>query len=243
MKVKEESEKAGLTLKKLRSWHLVHHFMANRWGNNGNSDRFYFLELQITQDSDYSHKIERHLLLGRKAMTNPDSILKSRDITNKGLSIQSYGFSSSHIWMWELDNKASWVLKNWCFWIVVLEKTLESPLNCKEIQPVHPKGNQSWIFIGRTDVEAETPIFWPPDSKNWLTGEDPDAEKDWGQEKKRLTEDEMIGWYHRLNGHDLGKLPNDWEAWCAGVHGVAKSQTQLSDWTELKTIGGMKYLD
>ena len=97
---------------------------------------------------------------------------------NKGPSIQSYGFSSSHVWMWELDYKESWVLKNWCFWTVVL-KTLESPLDCKEIQPVHPKGNQSWIFIGRTDAEAETPILWPQDAKNWLIGKDPDTGKDW----------------------------------------------------------------
>ena len=120
---------------------------------------------------------------------------------NKGLSSQSYGFSSSHVWMWELDLKESWALKNWCFWTVVLEKTLESPLDCKEIQPVHPKGNQSWIFIGRTD--AETPTLWPPDMKNWLTGEDPDAGKDWRWEEKGLTEDEMVGWHHDLNEHEF----------------------------------------
>ena len=113
-------------------------------------------------------------------MTNLDSILKSRDITaNIGLSSQSYSFSSSSVWMWELDYKESWVSKNWCFWTVVLEKTLESPLDCKEIQPVHPKGNQSWIFIGRTDAEAETPILWPLDAKNWLIAKDPDVGKDW----------------------------------------------------------------
>ena len=108
---------------------------------------------------------------------------------NKGPFSQSYGFSRSHVWMWELDYKESWALKNWCFWTVLLEKTLESPLDCKEIQPLHPNGNQSWIFIGRTDVEAETPILWPPDSKNWLTGKDPDAGKDWRQEEKGT-----IGW-------------------------------------------------
>ena len=118
---------------------------------------------------------------------------------NKGLSSQSYGFSSSHVWMWELDYKESWMPKNWCFWTVVLEKTIESPLDCKEIQPVHPKRNQSWIFIGRTDAEAETPILWPPDAKNWLTGKDPDA-GDWRWEEKGTTEDEMVGWHHRLNG-------------------------------------------
>ena len=105
--------------------------------------------------------------------------------------------------MWELDYKESWVQKNWCFWTVVLENTLESPLDCKEIQPVHPKGDQSWVFIGRTDVEAETPILWPPDVKDWLSTKDPDAGEDWGQEEKGTTEDEMVGGYHRLNGDAL----------------------------------------
>ena len=107
--------------------------------------------------------------------------------------------------MWELDYKESWAQKNWCFWTVVLEKTLESPLDCKEIQPVHPKGNQSWVFIGRTDAEAETPILWPSDAKNWLIGKDPDAGKDWRQEEKGMTEDEMVGWHHWLNGHEFGQ--------------------------------------
>ena len=123
--------------------------------------------------------------------------------TNKGPSSQGYGFSSSHVWMWELDYKESWVLKYWCFWTMVLEKTLESPLDCKGIQPVHPKGNQSWILIGRTDVEAETPILWPPDAKSWLIWKDPIAEKDWGQEEKGMTEDEMVGWHHQINGHEF----------------------------------------
>ena len=109
--------------------------------------------------------------------------------------------------MWELDCEESWVLKNWCFWTVVLEKTLESPLDYKELQPVHPKGNQSWVFIGRTDVEAETPIPWPPHAKSWLIGKDPDAGKDWGQEEKGTTEDEMVGWHHRLDGHGFGWTP------------------------------------
>ena len=111
---------------------------------------------------------------------------------------------SGHAWMWELDYKGSWELKNWCFWTVVLEKTLESPLDCKEIQPVHPKGDQSWVFIGRTDVEAETPILWPPDVKSWLIGKDPDAGKDWRWEEKGTTEDEMVGWHHWLDGHEFG---------------------------------------
>ena len=127
-------------------------------------------------------------------------------------------------------------MKNWCFWSVVL-KTFESPMDCKEIQPVHPKGNQFWIFIGRTDNEAETPILWPPDAKSWLIWKDPDAGKDWGPEEKGMTEDEMIGWHHQFDGHEFEQAPGllmDREAWRAAVHGVTKNQTQLSDWTELK---------
>ena len=124
-------------------------------------------------------------------------------LANKVISSQSYGFSSSHVWMWALDYKESWAPKNWCFSTVVLEKTLGSPLDCKKIQPVHPKGNQSWIFIERTDAEAETPILWPPNVKNWLTEKDPDAGKDWRREEKGLTENEMVGWHHRLNGHEF----------------------------------------
>ena len=126
---------------------------------------------------------------------------------SKGPSTQGYGFSSGHVWMWELDYKESWVPKNWCFWTVVLEKTFESPLNCKEIQPVHPKGDQSWVFIGRTDVEAETPILWPPDAESWLIWKDSDAGRDWGQEGKGTTEDEMVGWHHWHNGHGFGWTP------------------------------------
>ena len=120
--------------------------------------------------------------------------------TDKGLYSQSYGFSSSHARMWELDHKEDWAPNNWCFWTVVLEKTLESPLDSKEIQTVHPKGNQSWIFIGRTDAKAETPKIWPPDAKKWLIRKDPDAGKDWRQEKKGETEDEMVGWHQQLYG-------------------------------------------
>ena len=138
-------------------------------------------------------------------MTNLNSILKSRDFADKGPSSQSYGFSSSHVWMWEKDYKESWALKNWCFWTVVLEKILESPLDCREIKPVNLKENQSWIFIGRTDVEA--PILWPPNVKSWLFGKGPDAGKDWRQEEKGMTENEMIGWHHRLNGHEFEQAP------------------------------------
>ena len=140
---------------------------------------FIFLGSKITADGDCSHEVKRCLLFGRKAMTNLDSMLKSKDITlsTKVHLVKATGFTSSHVWMWELDHKESWVLKNWCFWTVVLKKTLESPLDCK-IKPVNPKGNQSWIFIGRTDAEAETPILWPPDVKNWLIGKNTNAGKD-----------------------------------------------------------------
>ena len=163
----------------------------------------YFPNFVLHYVYNTTYEIKRRLLLGRKVMTNIVSILQSRDFANKSPSSQSYGFSISHAWMWELDHKESWAPKNWCFWTVVLEKTLESSLNCKEIQPVHPKGNQSWIFIWRTDTEAEIPILWPPDVKNWFIREDPDAGKDWRQKEKGTTEDEMVGWHHRVNRHEF----------------------------------------
>ena len=135
--------------------------------------------------------------------------------------------------MWELDCEKSWAQKNWCFWTLALEKSLESPLDCKEIQPVHPEGDQSWVFIGRTDAEAETPILWPPHAKSWLIGKDPDAGRNWGQEEKGTTEDEMAGWHHRLDGHDSRM---DREAWHAAIRGVTKSRTRLRDWTELTEV-------
>ena len=149
----------------------------------------------------------------------------------------SCGFSSCHVWMWELDCKESWALKNWYFWTMVLEKSLKCPLDCKEIKPVNPKENQPWIFIGRTDVEAEAPIIWLPDAKNWLIGKDPEAETDWRQEEKGMTEDEMVGWHHWLNGCEFEQVPGVVDGLGSLVscsHGATKSQTWLSEWPELR---------
>ena len=175
---------------------------------------FIFLGSRTTIDGDSSHEIRRCLLLGRKVMTNINRqlIKKPRHpFADKGPYNQSYGFSSSHVWMWELDPKEGSVLKNWYFQTVVLEKTLESPLDYKKIKPVNPKGNQSWIFIGRTDAEAEALILWSPDGKSWLIGKDPDAEKDWGQGEKRMTENRMVGWYHAINGREFEQTQRDSE--------------------------------
>ena len=172
--------------------------MANRWGNNGHTDRLYFGGAPKSLQMVTAAMKLRLLFLGSKARTNLDSTLKSRHyFANKGPSSQSYGFSGSHVCVWELDHKEGWVLKHCWFWIVVLEKTLESPWDCKEIQPVHPKENQSWIFIGRNDAEA--PILWPPDAKTWLLGKDPDYGRDWRWEEKQMTENERAGWHYRLN--------------------------------------------
>ena len=202
---------------------------------------FIFLCSKITADSDCSHEIKRRLLLGRKAITNIDSILKSKDITlpTKVRLVKAMVFSSSHVWMWELDYKESWAQRNWCFWTVVLEKTLESPLDRKEIKPVNPKGNQFWIFLGRTDAEAKAPVLWPPDVKNWLIWKDPDAGKDWRQEKEGTTEDEMVGWHvHWLDGHEfeeaLGGGDEHGSLACYSPWGCKELDTaELLNWTEL----------
>ena len=185
--------------------------MSNRWRNNGNSDRLYFLGSKITADGDCSHEIKRHLLLGRKVMTNLNRILKSRDITlpTKVHLAKGMVFPVVMYGMWELDYNECWMPKNWCFGTVALEKTFESPLDFKEIQLVHPKGNQSWIFTGRTDAEAEAPILWRPDAKSQLIRKDPDSGKDWRQ--KGTTEEEMVGWHHWLDGHEFEQAPGDGE--------------------------------
>ena len=221
-----------------------HHFIANRCGNNEIVTDFIFLGSKIIVDADYNHEIKRCLFLGRKAMTNLDSLLKSRDITlpTKLYVIKAmvfpvvmYGYVS-----WII--KKSWTWKNLYLWTVVPEKTLEGSLDCKEIKPVHPKGNQSWLFIGRTDTEAAT--LWPPGVKNRLIGKDPDAGKDWKQEEKGKTEDEMLDGITESMDKNMSKLQEmvkDRKAWCAAVQGFTKTQTGLSYWittTLLMTVFG-----
>ena len=190
-------------------------------------------------NGDCSHEVKRHLIFGRKAMTNLDSILKSRDVTlptNIRL-VKAMVFSSSHVWMWELDYKESWAPKNWWFWTVVLEMTLESPLDSKEIKTINPKGNQSWIFIGTTDAKAEAPMLWPSDVKNWLLRKDPDAGKDWRWEEKGTTEDEMVGWHHQLDGHEFEQAPGVGDgqgslACCNPWAPKESDRTELLNWNE-----------
>ena len=182
------------------------------------------------------------LTLWEKSYNQPRQYIRKQRhyFANKGPSSQGYGFSCGHVWMWELDCEEGWALQNWCFWTVVFEKTLESPLDCKEIQLVHPKGKQSWIFMGRTDVEAVTTILWSPDAKNWLIWKDPDLGKNGRQEEKGTTEDEMVGWHHRLDGHEfeqaLGVGDGQGSLVCCSPWGHKESDTtEQLIWTELKS--------
>ena len=229
-KVKEESEKGGLKLNIHKTKIMASSTITSQQIDGTTVADFIFWGSRITADGGCSHEIKRCLLLGRKVMTNLHSILKSRHITlpTKVYLVKVMVFLAV-IYGCELNYKESWAPKNWCFWNLVLEKSLESPLTCKEIQPVHPKGDQPWVFTGRTDAEAETPILWPPHVKSWLTGKDPDAGRDLGQEEKGTTEDEMVGWHRWLNGHESDQVPGDSKGQgclvCCSPWGCKKSDT------------------
>ena len=250
MKVKEETGKVGLKLNIQKTkimasspipwWQIDPFISPNRWGNSGNSERLYLGGSKITADGDCSHEIKRSLLLGRKVLTNINGILKSRATTlpTKVCLVKAMAFPVV-MYGYELNYKEIRALKNWCFWTMVLEKTLESPLDCKKIQPVDPKGNQAWIFIGRTGAEAETPIIWPRDKNNWLIWKDPDAGKDWRREEKGTTEDEMVGWHHQLNGHEFEQTPGVVDgqrglACCSSWGRKESDTTERLNWTQLK---------
>ena len=214
--------------------------MAKRWGNSGNSDRLYFGGLENHCRWWFQPWNKKTLIPWRECYDQPRQHVKKQRhyFVSKGPSSQGYGFSSSHVWMW-VRLYRSWEPKNWCFWTVLLEKTLESPLDCKEIQPVHPKGDHSWVFIGRTDVEANTPILWPPDEKSCLIWKDPDVGKNWRRKEKWMTEDEIVGWHHQLNGHEFGQTlrVDDGQgdlACCSSWGPKELDMTEWWNWTEYK---------
>ena len=233
-----------------------HHFMANGREKVEAVTDFIFLGSKITAVGDCSHEIKKTLASWKKCYGKPRQCIKKQrhHFTNRSPYSQSYGFTANHVWMvwmWELNQKEDWALKNWCFQTVVLEKTLESPLDCKEIQPVNAKGNPSWIFIGRTDAEAEAPVVWPPDAKSWLTEKEADAGKDCWQKEKDATEDEMVRWYHWLNRHEFEQTPGDSEGQdslvCCSLWGCkdltwqqnnnnSKGSSSLRDWNCVSCI-------
>ena len=202
---------------------------------------FIFGGSKITADGDCTNL--KMLTVWKKSYDQTRQHIKKHRhyFAYRGPSSQGYGFSSNHVWMWELDYKQSWVPKNWCFWTVVLEKTLESPLDCKKIQPMHSEGGQPWDFFGRNDAKAEAPVLWPPHAKSWLIGKDSDAGRDWGQEEKGMVEDEMAGWHRWLDGCELSELRElvmDRETWHAVIHEVAKTGVGHVSATELNwTVG------
>ena len=208
--------------------------MEKQW-----KERFFFFAPKPLQMVTAPMKLKIILTPWKKSYGQPRWHIKNQRhyFANKGSSSQSCNFSSSYVWMWELDYKESWAQKNWCFWTVVLEKSLESPLACKETQPVHPKGDQSWVFIVRTDAEAETPILWPFHAKSWLIGKDADAGRNWGQEEKGTTKDELAGWHHRPDGHEFEWTPGVGNGQgglvCCNSWGLKESDTtERLNWTE-----------
>ena len=238
MKVKEESEKIGLKLN-IQKTKIMASSSITLWQIDGET-------METVRDYFFGVPKSLHMLTAAMKLKNACSLEEKLDqprqhikkqrhyFADKGPSSQGYGFSSGHVWMWDLDYKESWVQKNWCFWTMVLEKTLESPLDCKEIQPAHPKGDQSWVFIGRTDAEAETPILWPPDAKNWLIWKEPDAGKDWRQEEKGKTD----GWM--ASPTQWAWVSNSRRQWRTGKPGTVQfmglqSRTWLSKWTTVRT--------
>ena len=194
---------------------------------------FIFLGSKITADGDCSHEIKT-LAPWKKSYDQPRQHIKKQRhyLADKGPSNQSYGFSSSHVWMWESDCEESWALKNWCFWTVVLQKTLESFMDYKEIQPVHSKGDQSWVFFGKNDAKAETPVLWPHHVKSWHTEKDSDAGRDWGQEEQGTTDDEMAGWHHWLGGHESEWIPGvgDEQGSLACCDSWGRKESDTTEW-------------